>query len=191
MKATRREFLSGAVALAAAEAMPFGPALGAPIAVVPIEAPTFAFVVGTPGEHDGQFVRAHNAREALEKWIDERWSYGPEGPSADRECPHCEALPCTCDVNKLVTRVPAWDAFDGEPTSGDWIDRGFGHICERCNYEIGDSSDGYNVRGEAVHSDCMELADWKLVDPERYAEIVEEMMTDAFGPDVNDPWSWQ
>jgi hypothetical protein len=179
MSINRREAIKLGGAAVVATAVP-----ALPVAAV-AEPPLLAFVVGTPGEHDGLFVLARTAQEAFSEWRAERI-----GHTDGEACAICENLPCDCDINHYATRVKRWDGLKGEPTGGDWIDAGFGYICDRCNYEIGGSCDGHNVDGLAICEHCMTLDDYRKTDPETYAEMVEEIMTAEYGPDLRYPQWW-
>lgn len=198
MDATRREFLVGASAVVAAGSVGI-PTGGAPIAAAEsTAAPTLmAYVVGTPGEHDGQAIWAANARDAFEQWAHDRGSLDHDGI-----CEYCDnwernaegdavlTRPCSCDEKYYTTRIKAWDGLsDQHLSTGDWIDAGFGSFCERCGNETS-SDDAYNREGDAICNDCMTLADWKVVDLERYQELLDEALTAEYGPDLRYPEYW-
>ncbi len=184
---TRRDILKGSSAVAVIAAMPIAPAIAA--ASAPPVAPLLSFVVGTPGEHDALFVRASSIQEAYQMWGEQQGhSAGSAGCEICFDGDHADA-PCTCDPKEYVTRIKKWDALDDDPTPGQWLDAGFGHICNRCNYETM-AGDGYNINGDAVCTDCMTLDDWQIEDPEYYAEQIDELLTDEYGPDLNHPEYW-
>jgi hypothetical protein len=186
MKPSRREFMTLAGAAVAAPLLPAAPAVGAPVAVTEIAAPLMAYVVGTPGEYDAQAIWATSPRAAYEEWAHDHKGI----LCADGACEICENYDspdgplkhaCSCDHNEYVTRVKVWDELDHEPTPGEWIDVGIGHICQRCDWETS-ADDAYNISGEAVCYECMTLADWKIASPERYQEELEELLDEEYGP---------
>lgn len=169
---SRRGFLTTASAAALVAGLPAGARVPvAPIAKA-VKPPLPTWIVGTPGEWDHQIVRALTREAAVRlrcddcEGEDDEDFAGPDG---------CECEPCLARGGYEATRVPEWD---GRPEksigSGDWLARGSEALCERCGYETNPEY-GHNVSGKAVCEDCMTLADWDIVDPERAAEIREEM----------------
>jgi hypothetical protein len=185
---TRREFLAGGAAVLASAAVPMS-AVATAFSSAPASAPLMAFVVGTPGEFDGAYVRARDAAEALKIWGEQQGHYAGSDECELCLVPEDHDAPCRCSPKDFVTRAKEWDDFEGEPTSGDWLDAGFGSLCHRCNYETM-AGDGYNIDGHAVCTDCMTLADWKTEDPDHYEELLDEILTDEYGPDLTRPEWW-
>lgn len=177
---TRRTILQGVTAAAIAPSMSIVPSVGAPVAAEPL----LAFVVGTPGDFDGACVFARTAREAFEQWSLDQGTLEDDG-----SCERCDSDKCTCDHTYYATRMERWDNLGHDPTPADWMKAGMGYMCERCDNEQG-FGDGYEIDGKAICVDCMELADWKLADPERYEEQVDELLTEEYGPDLRHPEWW-
>jgi len=180
---TRRELLKGSAAVAAISVIPPIPVSAVQSAQVAAE-PLVAFMVGTPGEHDGAHIMARNLKEAFQIWGEERGTM-----CGTDECEQCfdrgdePNRPCTCDPTYYAKRFPKWDNLGHEATPADWLKAGLGYICDRCSNEEG-FGDGYVIDGEAVCVDCMTLADWKTQDPEYYAEQIEELLTEEYGEAV-------
>jgi hypothetical protein len=133
------------------------------------QAATPAWIVGTPGEYNWQAIFAKTEEEAIRLWVEEET--GLEGcergeASDDCDCEFCCSLYSDLDAERVKE-------FDGKTdiTPGDWLSAGKGHICSRCGYETSRDEGGKAIGKEAVCSDCMTLADWDIVDPERAAEI--------------------
>lgn len=160
----RRDFLMTSTAAAIAAAMPAPPAIALPKPLAP------AWIVGTPGEYDWQFVRAATADDARLEWVRDILcvdSCEEEGSDpAECDCEFCYNL-----RGADATRMKRWDESPMEPTPGDWIEAGMGHTCNRCGEETHPDCGGRNVNGEAVCEDCLELADWDIIDPEIAAEM--------------------
>lgn len=186
---TRRDVLRGAAAVASVAVLPPMPMVSTAVAAAPTAEPLLAFMVGTPGEFDGAFVRARNIKEAFEIWGEEQGHMAGSDECENCYDPQKPDAPCSCDPAYYALRMEQWDNLKGEPSGGDWLDAGLGYICDRCNYETF-SGDGYNVNGDAICTDCMTLADWKVVDPEHYAEEVDQLLTDEYGPDIRFPEYW-
>jgi len=89
------------------------------------------------------------------------------GPGDSGECEYCWA---SFDAH----RVPSMDTIES-PTPADWLRADMGHTCSRCGYETFAQHNGHPVGDEAVCEDCMSLADWEIVDPERAAEMRAEL----------------
>lgn len=163
---SRRNFLALSGAAIAASVVPFT-AAAAPVAAV-VKAPLPTWIVGTPGEWDHEIIRAATREAAIcfraEECDADEDDEPPEGG-------FCECCACTDAAGYEATRVPQWD---GRPvkaiSSGDWLDVEFCANCERCGYET-DHEYGHSVSGKAICEDCMTLADWDIVDPERAAEM--------------------
>jgi hypothetical protein len=180
---TRRELLKGAVAVVASAvvAPPLAIISAASESVAPTAAdPLLAFMVGTPGEHDGMHVMARSLEDAFKIWGENQYHL-----AGTDECEQCfdKEHPdrgCTCDPTYYAKRFPKWDNLGHEATPADWLRAGHGYICDRCGNE-GGFGDGYVVEGDAVCIDCMTLDDWKTEDPELYAELIDEMLTEEYG----------
>jgi hypothetical protein len=175
---TRRDALRMGLAAAASAALPAGVAAAAESAAQGPLAP--AYVVGTPGEYDWIFVRARSEEQAILQWLDDR---------AEDPADHCDAEHCVCESFKAaracahyaapdiaVERAEELDAI-AKPTPGDWMRAGFCLTCSRCGYEINIDDGGRGVGDEAVCEECMTLADWEIVDPERAKTMREEIET--------------
>lgn len=164
----RREFICAAVATGAAAVIPAVPA----IATAADQLLKPAWAVGTSGEFDWQCFRADTAEEAIRLAAEEYVGGGclcHELKEPDSSCEYCERV-----ARYDADRVPVWDAAD--PVSGaDWLAAGMGTYCSRCSYETFSETGGRAVNNEAVCEDCMTLADWDIVDPERAAEIREDL----------------
>jgi len=168
---SRRQLLTTVAATAAVAALPLISAvadapLAAPAEVIP------SWVVGSSGEFNWRHIVARTQREALRFFAEDLGDYdGEECGHEDYQegCECCEAVCCY-----EVDRVPR---FDGKATitAADWLRANLGHICSRCSYETFREEGGHPVGDEAVCSDCMTLADWDVVDPERAAELRAEL----------------
>ena len=159
----RRELLVGAATLAASASISSLPSLAAPDEIVP------AWVVGSDGEFNWQHIIAKTEREALRMFAQECGDYEEDCAHADHQegCDCCEAI-----ASYAAERKPMWDGKNyDEITPGDWLRAGTGHICSRCSYETFPEEGGHGVGNEAVCEECMTLADWDAIDPERAAEI--------------------
>lgn len=159
---SRREVLIGAAAVAAVANIPAMPALAAPAEVLP------AWVVGSEGEYNWQHIIAKTEREALRLFAEDN------GGDYEEDCGHAEyhdGCDCCEEIFQYIAeRKPVWDGRS-EVSPGDWIRSGTGHICSRCGYETSPDEGAHGVGDEAVCEECMELADWDTIDPERAAEI--------------------
>lgn len=85
------------------------------------------------------------------------------------------ATDCDCEWCYHYSSYEAYrtEAFDGksDPTPGDWMRAGIGHVCSRCGYEAHPDSGGQGIGDEAVCEECITLADWDAIDPEYAAEL--------------------
>jgi hypothetical protein len=161
---TRREALTLSAAALAVAALPAVPSLAAP---QPILAP--AWTVGTPGEYNWQAIFAETEDAARRAWVEDYAGFtccenGKESEECD--CEFCHHFHGDLEVN----RVPKWDG-KSKIEAADWFAAGMGHVCSRCGEETSAEDDGHPVGKEAVCHDCMTLADWDIVDPERAAEL--------------------
>jgi hypothetical protein len=153
----RRDVLIGVAAVAAAAKLPTAGAVAKPAEVIP------AWAVGTPGEFNWQHIVARTAEKAERVFRAENCDFECE---EDTLCGECEG--CTMEV--VAERKPVWDGLEN-PTSADWLRAGSGTYCSRCSYETFPEENGHPVGDEAVCEECMTLADWDIVDPERAAEL--------------------
>lgn len=158
----RREVLIGVAAIAAVANIPAASALATPTPeVLP------AWVVGSEGEYNWQHITARTEREALKLFAEDCGDY-------EEDCGHVEyqdGCDCCEEIFQYTAeRKPMWDGRR-EVSPGDWIRSGTGHICSRCSYETSPDEGAHGVGDEAVCEECMELADWDIVDPDRAAEI--------------------
>lgn len=166
---SRRELLIGAAAVAAVATMPLIPAIAAPAEAVP------AWVVGSDGEFDWQHIVARTEREALRFFAEDCGDYEEDCDHDSHQdgCDCCEAI-----ASYVVERKPMWDG-KADVTPGDWLRSGSGHICSRCSYETFPEEGGHGVGDEAVCSECMQLTDWDMVDPEHAAELRSDLEVEA------------
>lgn len=175
---SRRALLLGTSAVAVAAALPA--AQIAPAAAKVAKPPLPTWIVGTPGEWDHEVIRAAT-REAAIAFRAEGCEF-EDDPDEEEGLggPNCVCEDCTARGGYEATRVPQWD---GRPVNsiggGDWLDIGNEAICSRCDYETAKESGGHNIGGKAVCEDCMTLADWDIVDPERAAELRAEQEPDT------------
>ena len=170
---SRRDVLVGTAAIVAVANLPTIPMQATPVEVLP------AWVVGSEGEFNWQHIIARTEREAKKFFAQECGDYEDDCDHADytEGCDCCEAI-AAYDAE----RKPMWDGVPYDSiTPGDWLRSGTGHVCSRCSYETFPQEGGHGVGKEAVCEECMELADWDIVDPERAAEIRAEM-ADWDGP---------
>lgn len=179
---SRRQALKLGAAAVAASALPTATSIVESIAAPETRPLLPAFVVGTPGEYDWEFIRAATEDEAIIQWLEQ---------SKIAVTDECEAETCRCKDWRSATacehfgqpdieanRAEALDAIEN-PTPGDWMRAGFGYECSRCRHETHADDGGRGVGDEAVCEDCMTLADWEIVDPERARDMREEMEDDA------------
>jgi anaerobic selenocysteine-containing dehydrogenase len=175
---SRRAFLSTASAAAVVAGLPAGASVPvAPVAKA-VAAPLPTWIVGTPGEWDHEIIRAATRELAVRFRADDC----EEVEVGDEPDPDCDCDSCYGRRGYEATRVPQWD---GRPEntigSGDWLARGSEALCDRCGYETNPEY-GHNVAGKAVCEDCMTLADWDIVDPERAAELRADEADEASAP---------
>ncbi len=174
---SRRELLVGAAAVAAVANIPPLPAIAARAEILP------AWVVGTPGEFDWQHMVGRTAEEAIHNFVCEQVGGDgcEEGSPDDCDCEWCFTI-----GSLEAERKPMWDGKQSV-TPGDWIRSGTGHICSRCSYETFPQEGGYGVGDEAVCEECMTLADWDIVDPERATELRADRLIPAVAGGSVDP----
>lgn len=165
MTLSRRAFVCSAVATAAAVMAPPIPIAATDAAAAPAK---LFWAAGTPGEMDAHWYQAETAELAKSYWLDENHGdCGCEAVSAeDGVCDRCSAA------------VDAWPLDVSDPAKGmtpaDWLRSDLGYNCSRCSYPAFAQESAQAVGDEAVCSDCMTLADWDIVDPERAAELRED-----------------
>lgn len=178
---SRRSLLLGTSAVAVAAALPAVQAAPAVAKVAKPPMPTW--IVGTPGEWDHEVIRAATREAALLLRCDECEFADEPDEEEGLGGPNCECEFCIARHGYEATRVPS---MDGKPVeqigSGDWLDAKFCANCERCSYETDFDCGGHNVGGKAVCEDCMTLADWDIVDPERAAELRAEQEDEPLLP---------
>ena len=176
---TRRSLLLGATALAGTAALPpvalLAESLPAPAtsAAEATAARLPAWVVGTPGDFDGQVIRAATEEDAIAEWLDDMWiqcECGDVLDSGEVIGPE-DCYRCTHSVE--AERSTYFDDID-KPKAGDWLRAGMGTHCSRCGYEVHVEAGGHAIGDEAVCEDCMTLEDWRIVDPARAAEMEAE-----------------
>lgn len=165
----RRELLALTAASAAVAVIPTLPAIATPVTAEP---PLLAWAVGTDGEFNWQDIRARTADEA-------RRIFAAEEVGGD-DCEEVGKEDCECDfcgafANVDANRIEQWDNIENT-SAADWLRAGMGAICSRCSYETFREENGHAVGNEAVCEECMTLADWHLIDPERAAELREQIM---------------
>lgn len=176
----RRQFLVGATAgavaplIAAPVSMPA--AVVSPAVAVPLPP---VWEVGTDGDMNWELLRATTKEAAMEAWLDEKG-----------RCNGCAVGDCECYGTPEARRVKRLD--DKLETTGPNEARriaGWLGTCNRC-----DDSEVYDwrvlVNDEAVCDECMTLADWKTEDPEHYVELIDELLTDEYGPDLRHQEYW-
>lgn len=167
---TRRHALQlGAAALASA-------VVPATAAIAQTPTPLPAWFVGTAGEWDWEFVRGATEEDAILNYVAERGlgvvcEAVEEGePVAPEDC-DCEF--CMVKGRVDAERKPGLDSVR-RPTKAQMFENGLGQHCDRCDYEAYPNESGYAVGSEVICSDCMTIADWEIIDPERAAELCAE-----------------
>lgn len=169
----RREILVGAAAVAAVTAIP----VQAAAATAPVAEILPAWAVGSEGEFNWQHIVARTEREAQRIFVcDNGYDDFEEECAHDSHEDGCDC----CDVLAAfdAQRIPRWDGLS-RTTNADWLRANMGSLCSRCGYETFREEGGHPVGDEAVCSDCMTLADWDVVDPQRAAEIRADMAEDS------------
>lgn len=179
MMLTRRNAIALAGVAAAAAA-----ALGLPAAAAPAIGvdggatdDLSSFAVGTPGEWDWRVIRARTEDDALLRWIEEY--SGETKCSGDANDPDFEPDYCECEFCRLTRAIeaerhPEWDGKPVETGDATWFMSGLGANCSRCSYETFLEEDGRVVDEKVVCHDCMTIADWEKVDPERARDMRDE-----------------
>ena len=159
----RRDFLLGSAAAAVAVQLPIPAGAGA---VAPVAKPLPVWSVGTPGDYNYELIRAATKEAAEAEWYEVK-GYDEE----EREHYWCEA-----------DRAPhALDEYTGDLDSLEAAEMaGWGYVCGRCGYEQG-PCDWHAIKDQAVCYECLSLSEWKQVDPDRYAEMLDELLFDEYG----------
>ncbi len=163
---TRRFLLAAAAVTAGASALPAPLAVESAPAIVP-PAPLPAWCVGTPDQFNWRVIRAPTAEDAILEWRQE--ASGLSGcecePGQEFGCEFC----ATYDTEAV--RTPSIDTIP-DPKPGDWIRAGLGAYCARCDNEAFAEGGAVALGDEVICEDCIEIDDWKTVDPARYAELM-------------------
>jgi hypothetical protein len=170
----RRELLALSAAAVATAAVPL---VGAESVVATASQPLPVWLVGEPGEFNWQAIRAKTAEEARKWWACEHVGFDDCEQGGEIKA-NCDCELCIAFNSADADRKPQLDSLN-EITPGDWLRVGSGHVCSRCSYETFPDEGGKAVGNEAVCADCMTLADWDIVDPDRAAEIRAEAADDA------------
>lgn len=169
-KLSRRSFLGSIAGVAALPLAASNASLAmASAADIIASAPplTKMWIAGTPGEFDWHPFSASSAEEAFAKWCDHS-----EYPVDSR--PVFDA--------KAVQRVSAWDGRNPEQiTPADWIRRGLGHGCDRCQSEVM-ADCATVVAGDVVCHECMSYAERIEDDENSGMEHLVELIDDM-GPE--------
>lgn len=177
---SRRALLLGTSAVAVAAALPAVQV--APVAAKVAKPPMPTWIVGTPGEWDHEVIRAATREAAVRLRCEEcEFEGSPDAdPASGEGGPECECEACYESRGFEATRVPEWDGRSADSIGGgDWLVVGREALCDRCGYETSADACGHNVGGKAVCEDCLTLADWDIVDPERAAELRAEQEDEA------------
>lgn len=148
MSTTRRDILKGGGA--ATVLIMSGASLTA--AASTPSAPLPAWIVGTPGEYNWQFIRAATSDQARRFWAEDQVGVDCEDgmPASGCDCDTCYAF------NGADTeRRGEWDDFKHEPTPADWLRSGVGYSCARCRDEADPYSGARAVGDEAVCESCL------------------------------------
>jgi hypothetical protein len=179
----RRELLAGAAAAAAAVNMPM-PAVAATVeAAAPVDKAVW-WCVGTPGEYNGMAIRVETEAQAIAEWGNSYFGLSQcEAMTFDHAPAPPEACECDfCTMSAEASKVPTWDKLvpkDREPTPAEWLQAGFGAICQndKCGYEIDPCHGGGVGDGKALCEDCYQ--EWRKLhgrkDPDDDNGIEESM----------------
>lgn len=183
---TRRDFLAGASAVAAASVLPLpmSATVVAPSAA-PVAPPMLAWAFDISHGDYRSTVIAPTKAEAHAAMINEYFEC-----DLDERCPRrvhdsedeCTMEDCGCTDSGMssVEREPSLDAAAarGSIEIDDYHRAGWGYVCDRCGGEpVG--GDWEVVDGVPVCNDCMTLDEWRVVNPKYAAEMEEEARLDA------------
>lgn len=131
MTLSRRAFLFGSTAVVAVAALPAIPKaapqpLWGPetLNFVP-KPPRVAYFVGTPGDMNGEYIRARSPRDAWEIWCTNNDVFD-EDSELEEQIPPFDA--------ESVHRVEAWDGKK-HVYDADLLAAGFSTVCSKCGYE--------------------------------------------------------
>lgn len=173
---TRRFLLAAAAMTAASAAIPVSAAAPTPAPHVGHRLP--AWIVGTEGEFDYEMVRASTAADAIAARVAEltgqdRCSCAPGDFDG---CAYCDIAP-----SYDAYRVEVFDTLERDPTGAEWFSAGLGTHCDRCGFETHPETGGVAIGKFAICEDCLTLADWDVIDPQRAAEMRAEEAEAAHG----------
>lgn len=164
----RRTFIASAAAVTAipmpnlVAAAPVMPAMVAP-----------AWAVGSPGEFD--WIHATGTEhDARIEWLNSYHGVTDCEQGGEQPRPECECEFCGNYHGVEVERIEAWDGKE-QLTKADWLRGNLGTLCSRCGYECYREDGGHPIGDDAVCGECMTVADWDIVDPERAAEMRAEL----------------
>jgi hypothetical protein len=160
MAVSRRELIAGVGAAALAATVT--PSAMAEAAKAIHVKPLPAWQVGTPGEMNWHVFFAETEAEALEAFKD--W----ESIDQEDDQPWLEA-----------NRQPKFDnPINAEPDDLLKYRAGWTVWCDRCGNEASRDGCSHIVIDKVVCEDCLTLDDYKICDPEYYAEMIELAATD-------------
>jgi len=182
MNLTRRKTLQFFCAAVAVAAVPAAVVAAAPEIVPEVVKRPPAWAVGTPDGWDWDVIYAETEEQAKKIWLEEKVGYSECGCSEIdqskyqwyRERYHQDMQCEVCDNSGIeASRQPTWDDQDVKTGDHNWFAVGFGTHCGRCGSETYRDDGGHIVEGEVVCGECMELADWDIVDPDEAEELRE------------------
>lgn len=132
MTLSRRAFLFGSTAVVAVSVLPayaspdiyLKPPTPNPLILTP-KPPRVAYFVGTPGDMNGEFIRARSPRDAWEIWCANNDVFDEDNELEEQIQPF--------DAES-VHRVEAWDDKKHVYDS-DLFAAGFSTLCSKCGYE--------------------------------------------------------
>lgn len=147
----RRELLVGLASVPLAATAPALAAEEARAVALP------AWSVGTPGENNWQVFFCRTKEEAIALWRDwenddEEWIEAKREPKFDN--------PDNADPTDTTRFAAGWTVY-----------------CNRCSTEVqrDDGESEVLENGDVVCTDCMTIDEWEKRDPDRAAEMREEM----------------
>ena len=91
-------------------------------------------------------------------------------------CAYCDIAP-----SYDAYRVEVFDTLERDPTGAEWFSAGLGTHCDRCGFETHPETGGVAIGKFAICEDCLTLADWDVIDPQRAAEMRAEEAEAAHG----------